>query len=83
MMAMDFKNMPMSKKMGLQFTASLAVAGVVFYLAKRNVASKRKAELDEYRADFDYVGLPFGELGAGRIEFLQGPTNPPIVVFRK
>lgn len=41
--------MPTYKRMGLQFTASLAVAGVLFYFAKRNVASKRKVDLDESR----------------------------------
>jgi hypothetical protein len=35
---------------GYGFTGALLVAGVTFYLAKRSIAERRKAELDEYRA---------------------------------
>ncbi|KAJ3567284.1 hypothetical protein NP233_g6462 [Leucocoprinus birnbaumii] len=50
---MDIKNKPVSKSMGLKFTAALAAFGVGFYIAKRSVNSKRKADLDEYRASMN------------------------------
>ncbi|KAF8965077.1 hypothetical protein BDZ97DRAFT_812596 [Flammula alnicola] len=39
-----------SQRMGLGFTGVLLVAGVTFYVAKQNIAERRKAELDQYRA---------------------------------
>ncbi|KAH0581443.1 hypothetical protein H2248_012524 [Termitomyces sp. 'cryptogamus'] len=38
------------KRMGVVFAGVLLVAGVTLYIAKRNIAGKRRQDLDEYRA---------------------------------
>ncbi|GLB42096.1 hypothetical protein LshimejAT787_1101110 [Lyophyllum shimeji] len=38
------------KRMGLVFTGVLLVAGTTFYIAKRNIAEKRRLDLEEHRA---------------------------------
>ncbi|TEB34219.1 hypothetical protein FA13DRAFT_1789367 [Coprinellus micaceus] len=38
------------KNMGLRLLGALAVAGGLLYFAKERIATRRKAELDQYRA---------------------------------
>ncbi|KAG6861313.1 hypothetical protein C0995_001632 [Termitomyces sp. Mi166 len=38
------------RRMGVGFAGVLLVAGITFYIAKRNVAEKRRQDLDQYRA---------------------------------
>jgi hypothetical protein len=47
----------------VQFTGALAIAGVLFYYAKRDIMTKRKAELDEYRINRMFVFLFLSVLG--------------------
>ncbi|KAG6837111.1 hypothetical protein H0H93_014715 [Arthromyces matolae] len=53
------------KRMGAGFTGILFIAGVTFYIAKRNIAEKRRLDLEDFRASLSFAmaNMPKNPMG--------------------